>query len=201
MIRLTDIPETDYNDAIEVYTEAFSDDPLHIKLFPEIDERNRITRLFYEMMVREFVKGLNLQMKGVYENNILAAALIYSRPDAYNWNDDMMNIIIDMRKKANNENVNFVSEYTIKANEYKPKEEHIYLNELAVGKNFRGRGYAKMLISDAEKDAVNFPGVGIIGLDTSNPLNSIIYKKLGYSIYKEFPFYGLRGYVMRKNLN
>lgn len=190
----------DFLPAIDVYTEAFSEDPLHILLFPELDERIRITKLFYEMMVNEFVHGLNLQLMGVYENNVLAAAIIYSRPDSYDWNDDMMKIVIEMRKKADNDNVSFVSEYTIKANEYKPQEKHFYINELAVGKNHRGKGYAKMLITCTENDAVNFPDVKLIGLDTSNPVNVEIYKKLGYTIFMEFPFYKLNGYVMRKTL-
>lgn len=200
-ILIKKIPKEDFKDAIDIYTEAFSDDPLHISLFSELKERIRITKLFYKMMVNEFVEGLNLRFKGVYENDELAAALIYATPDAYEWNEEMMNVVMKMRSKAKNDNVSLVSEYTMKANNFKPKEKHFYLNELAVGLDYRGKGYAKMLIADAENDAINFPEVKIIGLDTSNPVNVEIYKKLGYSVYKEFPFHGLRGYVMRKSLN
>jgi len=199
-ILIKKIPEVDFKDAIDVYTEAFSDDPLHISLFPELKERIRITKLFYKMMVNKFVEGLNLQFNGVYENDVLTAALIYARPDAYEWNEGMMNVVMKMRAKAKNDKVGIVSEYTMKANNFKPKEKHFYLNELAVGLDHRGKGFAKMLMADAENDAANFPEVKIAGLDTSNPVNVEIYKKLGYSVYKEFPFHGVRGYVMRKSL-
>ncbi len=195
------ITEVDFKAAIEVYTEAFTDDPLHVYLFPELEERIRITKLFYEMVVNEFVYGLNLQFKGVYVNNILAAVLIYARPDSTEWNEEMMNVVIDMRRKAKNDKVNFVSEYTMKANNFKPREKHFYLNELAVGKKHRGKGFARMLIAEAEKDAKNFPEVKIMGLDTSNKANVDIYKKIGFDVFKEFPFRSLKGYVMRKSIN
>lgn len=201
IVEVRKILEADFNAAIEVYTEAFTEDPLHVYLFPEVEERKRITRLFYEMMVNEFVYGLNLQFRGVYEDNILTAALIYSRPDSNEWNEDMMNIVMEMRSKAKNEKVNFVSEYTMKANNFKPREKHIYLNELAVAKKHRGKGFAKLLITNAVTDAVNFPEVKIMGLDTSNKANVDIYRKIGFNIYKEFPFRGLKGYVMRKSIN
>ena len=196
-----EINEENFKSAIEVYTEAFTDDPLHIYLFPELEERIRITGLFYEMMVNEFVYGLNLQFRGVYENDELAAALIYARPDAYEWNENMMNIVMEMRREAKNDKVNYVSEYTMKANNFKPREKHFYLNELAVRKKHRRKGYAKMLIANAENDAKNFPGAKIMGLDTSNKINVDIYRRLGFNIYKEFPFRSLKGYVMRKSIN
>ena len=201
IVEVRKITEDSFSAAIEVYTEAFTDDPLHVYLFPDAEERERITNLFYEMMVNEFVYGLNLQFRGVFEDNAIAAALIYARPDSTEWNEDMMNIVMEMRTKAKNEKVNFVSEYTMKANNFKPREKHIYLNELAVGKKHRGKGYARLLIAEAEKDAKNFPEAKVMGLDTSNKANVDIYRKLGFNIYKEFPFRGLKGYVMRKSIN
>lgn len=195
------ISEKDFKASIDVYSEAFTDDPLHVYLFPDFEERLRITKLFYEMVVNNFVYGLNLQIIGVYDNNILAGVLIYSRPDSTEWNEEMMNVVIEMRRKAKNEKVNYVSEYTLKANNFKPREKHFYLNELAVGKKHRGKGFARMLIAEAEKDAKNFPEVKIMGLDTSNKANVDIYKKIGFDVFKEFPFRSLKGYVMRKPVN
>lgn len=200
-IRIIKIPKQDFESAIDIYTEAFTDDPLHVYLFPEFEERKRLTRLFYEMVVNNFVNGMNLQMKGVYENKLLAACLIYARPDALEWNDEMMNAVIEMRAKAKNEKVNSVGDYTMEASIYKPKEKHFYLNELAVGKNHRGKGFARLLIEEAEEDAKNFSDVKIMGLDTSNKTNVEIYKKIGFQLYKEFPFLSLTGYVMRKSIN
>ena len=201
IVEVRKITDKDFDAAIEVYTEAFTEDPLHVYLFPEVEERERITRLFYEMMVNEFVYGLNLQFRGVYEDDILTAALMYTRPDSNEWSEDMMNIVMEMRSKAKNEKVNFVSEYTMKANNFKPREKHIYLNELATGKKHRGKGFARMLISSAVSDAANFPEAKIMGLDTSNKATVDIYRKIGFNIYKEFPFRGLKGYVMRKSIN
>ena len=121
--------------------------------------------------------------------------------DTYEWNEDMMNVVMEMRHEAKNDKVNYVSEYTMKANNFKPREKHFYLNELAVGKAHRKKGYARMLIEYAEADAKNFPEAKIMGLDTSNRINVDIYRKLKFNIYKEFPFRSLKGYVMRKSIN
>lgn len=199
-IQIKRIEEEDYGDAVNIFTEGFTDDPLHLYLFPENKERERVTRNIYEMMVYDIVPGLNLQLIGLYYNNRISGCLIYSRPDANEWDDRMMEAVKRMRAKAGSPNVKYIGEYAMKTASLKPKETHFYLNELAVKQIFRRKGFARILIESAEKDANNFPVVKIIGLDTTNNLNVEIYKKIGYNMFHEFRFMELTGYMMIKEI-
>ncbi len=186
------------NDAVDIFTEGFIDDPLHIHLFPDSEERIKVTRCIYEMMVYDITSGMNLQLKGLFCNDVLAGCLIYTRPDAFEWNDSMMEAVKRMRLKADNPKVNEIGEYAMILGLKKPKEKHIYLNELSVKKSYRGKGFAKMLIKNAEMDTISFPEIKMICLDTTNYLNVEIYKKIGYNVFLEFDFSGLKGFMMRK---
>lgn len=199
-IIVRNITQDNLEEAVEIFTEGFSDDPLHLFLFPEYEERVKITRCIYEMMVYDIVPGLNLQLKGLFFNDVLAGCLIYTRPDAFEWNDKLMESVMRMRLKAGNPNVNKIGEYAMKVGLMKPKEKHIYLNELSVKRAFRRKGFAKMLIMNAEMDANAFPEVQIIALDTTNYLNIEIYKKIGYNVFEEFNVLGLKVYMMRKKI-
>ncbi len=57
-----------------------------------------------------------------------------------------------------------------------------------------------MLLESAEEDAVMFPDIKKIVLDTTNILNVEIYKKIGYNVFHEFNFLGLTGYSMVKEI-
>jgi len=199
-IQIKKIGKEDLAAAVEIFTEGFVDDPLHLNLFPEIKERERVTRCIYEMMVYDIVPGLNLQLNGLYFKNQIAGCLIYTRPDAKEWHEGMMEAVTEMRTKAGSPNIKYIGEYAMKTSALKPKETHFYLNELSVKKQFRRRGFARILIETAEKDAINFTGVKIIGLDTTNILNVEIYKKIGYNVFHEFNFMDLTGYVMVKEI-
>lgn len=199
-IQIKIIEAEDFEDAVNVFTEGFIDDPLHLLLFPEYKERERVTRCIYEMMVHDIVPGLNLKLIGLYFDNQMAGCLIYTRPDAKEWDGSMMEAVTRMRTKAESSNIKYIGEYAMMTTALKPKEKHIYLNELSVRKQFRRKGFARMLIESAEKDALNFPGVKITGLDTTKNLNVEIYKKIGYNVFHEFDFMDLKGYMMIKNI-
>ena len=199
-IIIKNITQEHYKEAIEIFTEGFSDDPLHIILFPDYKERVKVTRCIYEMMVYDIVPGLNLQLKGLFVNDVLSACLIYTRPDSFDWNDSLMEVVMRMRLKADNPKVNEIGEYAIKVGQIKPQEKHIYLNELSVKKLYRRKGFAKMLIENAEMDVDKFPEVQIIALDTTNTLNVEIYKKIGYNVSIVFHFSGLKCYLMNKQV-
>ena len=199
-IQIKKIGKEDLAAAVEILTEGFVDDPLHLNLFPEIKERERVTRCIYEMMVYDIVPGLNLQLNGLYFKNQIAGCLIYTTPDSNEWHEGMMEAVTEMITKADSPNIKYIGEYAMKTSALKPKETHFYLNELSVRKQFRRKGIARMLIDSAEKDAINFPEVKIIGLDTTNYLNVEIYKKIGYNVFHEFNFMDLTGNIMIKEV-
>jgi len=193
--------EEDYEETVNIFTEGFMEYPLHLLLFPEYKERERITRCIYEMMVYDIVPGLNLQLKGLYFRNQVAGCLIYTRPDVKEWDDKMNEAVKKMRIKANNPNVKHIGEYAMKTALYKPKEKHIYLNELAVKKIYRQKGFARLLMESAEDDALKYPETQKTVLDTTNILNVEIYKRIGYNVFHEFNFMELTGYTMVKGIN
>lgn len=200
IIIINEIHSEHFNDAVEIFTEGFSSDPLHLHLFPDYDERLKVTRCIYEMMVYDIVPGLNLRLKGIYCNGSLCCCLIYTRPDSYEWNESMMDAVNKMREKANNSRVKSIGEYAMLVGHKKPKEDHVYLNELSVRKGCRRKGYARMLIENAEKDITYFPKTELIALDTTNYLNVEIYKKIGYNVIEEFNFSGVNCFLMRKKI-
>jgi ribosomal protein S18 acetylase RimI-like enzyme len=57
-----------------------------------------------------------------------------------------------------------------------------YIDHLAVNEDYRGRGYATLLIKAMESNALEM-GFGVISLlvDTTNPKARVLYEKLGYS--------------------
>lgn len=195
---ITYLPDKDLHNAVEVFTEGFIEDPLHLQVFTDAKERIRVTRYIYEMMVFDIVPGMNLQMKGIYRENELAGCIIYTRPDSLPWNDKLNESVNKMREKANSKRAYFIGEYAQKSGAMKPKEKHIYLNELSVKRKFRRMGFARMLIENAERDIKMFKNVKAVYLDTSNNLNVEIYKKFGYNISVEFDFSGLTVFQMKK---
>ncbi len=199
-ILIRSLEAEDFKNAVDIFTEGFIEDPLHLLLFPEYKERARVTRCIYEMMVYDIVPGLNIQLKGLHYKNQIAGCLIYTRPDAKVWTEKMNEAVKRMRIKANNPDVKHIGKYAMKTALYKPEEKHIYLNELTVKKQYRQKGLARMLLESAEEDAVMFPDIKKIVLDTTNILNVEIYKKIGYNVFHEFNFLGLTGYSMVKEI-
>lgn len=200
-IIIKHLPENDYSKAVEIFTEGFSEDPLHIHIFPDAAERTHVTRCIYEMMVFDIAPGMNLQTKGIYRKNELGGCIIYTRPDSLSWNDKLGEAVRRMREKANSKKVHLIGEYAQKTSAIKPDEKHIYLNELSVSKKFRNTGLARMLVENAEKDALLFKEVKAVYLDTTNTLNVEIYKKIGYNISVDFSFLGLIVFQMKKHIS
>lgn len=188
-------------EAVKIFTAAFVSDPLHIFAFPEEIERERITKLVYELVVLSILPEMNLKMHGAFVDDKLAGALIYTTPESnHNWSDKLDFAVNEMRRKANNERIKFIGEYAMTSGKYRPEVPHFYLNELAVNPEMQGRGIGTKLMLSVEPECLKHPTAKGTALDTTNIRNVNLYKRLGYEVVQEFEFYELTGYSMFKSI-
>ena len=200
-LSITHLTPVHFESAVEIFTKAFVSDPLHIFAFPEEKEKERITKLVYELVVLSIVPEMNLKIRGAFVDDKLAGALIYTTPNSNNkWSDKLDNAVKDMRRKAENERIRFIGEYAMTSGKYKPKVPHFYLNELAVLPEMQGNGIGTKLMLSVESECIALPEILGMGLDTTNIRNANLYKRLGYEIVHEFEFYELRCYSMFKSI-
>jgi len=198
--KITKIPENLFPEAVDIFTNAFIDDPLHLFAFPDLNERIRITKLIYELVVEHIVPGMNLSIIGIFVNDILAGVQTYTTPQSKIWPEELDNSVHKMREKANNESVNLIGEFSVLTMKHRPKEPHYYLNDLAVSKEYRRKGYGKALMEYAENECLLNPFTGLTALDTTNPDNVRLYEKYGYSVNTEYEFRGLNCFSMYKKI-
>jgi ribosomal protein S18 acetylase RimI-like enzyme len=194
-IQINDIPKELYKDAVAIFTGAFSDDPLFMFAFPAKEQRRRLTKIMYEFVVYDMVPKLNLTIRGAFADGILAGCMIYTTPESFAWSETMNASLENMREKAADKSINLIGEYAT-LNGYKPEVEHYYGNELAVRKQYRGRGLGKALLNDLIKHCESHPKAKGILIDTANENNIAMYEKLGWALKTTIPFYDINKYFL-----
>jgi ribosomal protein S18 acetylase RimI-like enzyme len=199
-IIIKEIREELKKKAVEIFTEAFIDDPLFILAFPESESRKRLTKIMYEFVVNDMVPELNLQMKGAFAENVLVGCMIYRTPESLQWNDKLNYEIDKMREKANDKRIDMIGEYA-RLEGYDPVDEHFYGNELAVGKKYRKSGIGKALCEYLILDCKKHPKAKGILIDTANENNIILYEKWGWVLKKTVKFYTIMKYFMWRENN
>ncbi len=199
-LKISKIPEYLFPETVDIFTNAFFEDPLHIYAFPDITERKRITKLIYELVVYHIVPGMNLSLIGISENNLLSGVMTFTTPQSKTWTEELDIAVSEMYDKARNESIKLIGEFSGMTVRHRPKEPHYYLNDLAVAKEFRRKGYAKELMEFAENECRLNPFTELTALDTTNPENVRLYMKYGYYINTEYDFNGLKCYSMYKKI-
>ena len=194
-IEIIDIGKKLYPDAVEIFTEAFSEDTLFRFAFPDFEQRKRLTKVMYEFVVYNMVPKLNLTINGVTEGNELAGCMIYTTPDSVPWSDSMMGSLEKMSAKARDERINFIGQFATLSG-YEPDVPYLYVNELAVRNQFRGQGLGKALINDIIGRSENNSGSKGILLDTANKNNVAIYEKFGWTLKSTLPFYDINKFFL-----
>ncbi len=219
-IIISPLNQTDFTKAVDIFTEGFSKDPLHLFAFPEEKERIRITKIIYEFMVYDLVPLMKLKIIGAYSINEpegvnppradapasaraysineLVGVLIYTPLEHGDWCGELNRAVENMRSRAANENIALIGQYSMEAMKHHPPEPHYYMNELSVRESFRGRGIGSALLLEAEKEARRNPLVRCVLLDTTNPHNVTTYQKIGYEVRETYPFFTLTSYSMQK---
>jgi len=194
-IIVKDVPERFLSEAVEVFTFAFVDDPLFQIAFPEYEKRIKMTRIMYEFVVCDMVRGLNLSLKGAYAEGELAGCIIFSTPQSYGWSDTMMGAVMKMREKANDERIDIIGQYA-RLEKYDPGVEHYYGNELAVKKEYRKMGIGKKLADFMINKSLYDPLSKGVLIDTANEDNVRLYEKWGWKLMNVKEFYGIKAYSM-----
>ncbi len=200
-IKIKQIEPNELETAIGIFTECFLEEPLHILAFPEIEKRRRCTRLVYELVVYHLVPGLKMKIIGAYIGGNLVGALDYTPPNQNAlWSEELDEAVKDMRRKANDEAINIIGEFAQISGMYKPEETHFYINDVAVLKEFRGKGIAGKLFEHVENECRAHPEAVCTALDATSPKNVSLYEHWGYKIYKEIPFHDITCHKMKKQI-
>jgi len=189
----------DFNTAVKIFSDAFSEDTLFRFAFPDKNQRLRLTKIIYEFVVKKLVPIMKLKLKGLYVNGKLVSVCTYSTPESKKgWTDELSVAVDKMQKKANDKFIGLIGEYSVKSRQFKIKEPHFYFNELAVTPGEQGKGCGKIIFEYVESQCRKHPAAKSVWLDTPNPVNIKIYKHLGYKIMHRFKFYDLTGCLMCK---
>jgi GNAT superfamily N-acetyltransferase len=196
---IKEIPEEMRSEAVEIFAQAFMDDPLYLFAFPEVEQRRRLTKIMYEFVVYDMVSKLNLVLKGAFVENKLAGCMIYTTPDSNQWDDTMNEAIMKMREKANDKRIDIIGEYAM-LKKYEPGVEYFYGNELAVRNEYRRHGIGKRLVESLIADCHNNPIAKGILIDTANINNVTLYEKWGWKLKASLDFYSIKVYSMWRNM-
>ena len=188
--------------AVKIFTDAFVNDSLFVFAFQDERTRKRLTKIMYEFVVYELVPQMKLKLKGFYEKDKLVSICTYTTPESKTgWTDELANAVNKMWKRAKDDSIKLIGEYSMKSRRYKTDKPHFYFNELAVAPKQQGKGYGKMMFGYVESQCRKHCTAKGVWLDTPNPNNVKIYKHLGYEVKHRFKFYNLTGCVMYKEIN
>jgi GNAT superfamily N-acetyltransferase len=192
---------SELKNAVGIFTDAFVNDSLFIFAFPDPVQRRRLNKIMHEFVVLELVPAMKLKLKGLYVNDKLLAVGTYTTPESKtDWTGRLDKAVKDMRKKANDDSIGLIGEYSMKSRDLKIKEPHFYFNEFAVTPKEQAKGYGKAMFRYVESQCLKHPKAKAVYLDTPNQLNVKIYKRFGYKVIHKFKFHGLTGYTMYKKI-
>ncbi len=200
-IKIKQIETNELETAIDIFTECFLEEPLHIFAFPEIEKRKRCTRLVYELVVHHLIPGLKMEIIGAYTGGRLVGVLDYTPPNQNaEWSEELEEAVGEMRRKANDDAINIIGEFAQLSGQVKPGETHFYINDVAVLKEFRGKGIAKKLFEYVENECLTHPEAVCTALDATSRKNVSLYEHWGYKVYKKIPFHDITCNKMKKQI-
>ncbi len=201
VIRIKQLPVSDYKNAVKIFTDGFIEEPLHILAFPDIKTRIHCTKLVYELILFHLLPGLRMKAAGAYLDGRLVGVLDYTPPgNRAEWTPELESAVGDMRRKAGTPAINMIGEYARKVGAGRPAEPHFYLNDIAVMRTFRGKGIGRKLFEYVEKQCLRNSDTVCTALDASSIKNVELYKSWGYKIFKTIRFHSLTCYKMKKVL-
>jgi GNAT superfamily N-acetyltransferase len=198
---IKELNNSDLPNAVDIFTESFYDDPLHVYAFPDINERERLTRIMYEFIVYHLVPGMFMKLYGYFETSGLAGVIAFSpfNPDR-KWNDLLQSEADEMRARAKNDRINLIGDFSRESGNVKLPFAYCYANELGVLKKYRGKGIGRKLLAFTETESLK-TGINYIALDTVSEKNLELYYSWEYELFKEYMFQELKCYKISKYLN
>ena len=200
-MKIKTLSNAEFKCAVKIFTDAFANDTLFLFAFPQEKQRYRLTKIMYEFVVYEIVPLMNLKLKGLYDGGKLVSVCTFTTPESKTaWTEELAAAVDRMWKRAKNDSIKLIGDYSMKSRKFRINIPHIYFNELAVAPKQQGKGYGRKMFEYVGAQCRKHPAAGEVWLDTPNPKNVRIYKHLGYSVKHRFKFHNLTGYVMSKKI-
>jgi GNAT superfamily N-acetyltransferase len=200
-MKIRNIKPGELKPAVKIFADAFVNDTLFIFAFPDKKKRNRLTKIMYEFVVYKLVPLMKLKLKGLFVKGKLVSVCTYTTPESKtDWTEELAASVNKMRRRANDDSIRLIGEYSMKSRKFKTDTPHFYFNELAVAPKEQGNGYGKKMFKFVESECLKHPSAKGVWLDTPNPDNVKIYKHLGYKVKHRFKFYTLTECVMHKEI-
>lgn len=185
--------------AIDVYTRAFINDPLHLYAFFDLNRRINLTRLVYELVVKDIVPVMERKLIGAFISNELVGVGIYSTPESkQDWDESLNEAVKKMQEKANDDSIYIIGEYASMCADFRPEKPHYYITDIAVRPDRQGKGIGGMIMKYIIDESEKHSDVDGIWLDTTNEKNMKWYKTMGFEVESEFFFHKLKCYTMYK---
>lgn len=159
----------------ELFAHSFYNDPLYLYFFPNEKKREKCAKYLFEYELR-------MSLNYAYANEDLTACFVYKKA-----NDEAskvspffsVKLFFSVGLSATLKGIKYLSYSNKKKKLYKP-ENGSYLSLLCVDESLRNQGVAKTIISSFGSD--------IVYLETQNPVNVQIYKKIGFTLLGESKF-------------
>lgn len=169
------IRKDEINTLSELFAYSFYNDPLYLYFFPNEKKRKKCAKYLFEYELR-------MSLNYAYANEDLTACFVYKKAgDEPSKVSPLFSIklFFSVGLLAALKGVKYLSFCNAKKKLYKP-ENSTYLSLLCVDEVLRKRGVAKSIISSFGADTVY--------LETQNPVNVKIYKKMGFTLLDESNF-------------
>jgi len=179
-VKYTDISRDSLDEATEVLTLAFENDPfvLYILNHHGVAYLSQVRELF--RFTCEICLDLGRPLIGTTKNTKLTGVASISVPEKKDWPTSL----IEKNKMFNSnigiESVNRLGRFSALSTQHAPIEPHHYLMDIGVHPNFQGQGLGRVLLEAVDTISESHPTSTGIHLSTTNPLNISLYKHFGY---------------------
>lgn len=159
----------------ELFAHCFYNDPLYLYFFPNEKKRKKCAKYLFEYELR-------MSLDYAYSNEKLTACFVYKKKDDEPSKVSLffsIKLFFSVGLFTTIKALKYLSYSNNKKDKYKP-ENGSYLSLLCVDKSLRKQGVAKAIISSFGSDSVY--------LETQNPVNVQIYKKMGFKLLDKSNF-------------
>ena len=192
-LRVGDLTQSSYSDAVGVLARGMRDNPLHVAAFGSDPDRRE--RAHAAMMRALFRHGRNNEPIGVWRGETLVACtgvLVRGgcRPSLSQLR--MLPAIVGLGPRT----VARVAAWVRVWSARDPDEPHAHLGPLAVDRHLQGQGIGGTLLAEHCRRLDERGELGY--LETDRPENVRFYEKQGYRVVGEAPALGVPCWFMRR---
>lgn len=180
--QIIDITNGRRDEAVGVLAAAFAGDPLMQYLYTgeEPGYRGRLRAVFAYQCAVFLREGWPLL--GAVARTRLAGVLALKPPEPPRHTDAMAAQYEALIDRLGEDDAERMAQYSQIPNGRFPDESMFYVSLIGVRPGSQGRGYARLLLERAHALAAAHPAAAGVGLDTENPENVEIYRRLGYNV-------------------